>query len=336
MPNYFKSPKKKINILLIDDEPLNLEILTDYLWDAGFNSKCFENPLEAWNHLDNNPNLYHCILLDRMMPQMDGLVLLSKIKSDKRFQHIPVIMQTADGSHDSLCSGMRKGAFYYLTKPFSKDLLLTVVEVALADYSRYLVLKERLQESFESLKLMTHAEFKFQTLQQGDVLAAMLAKSCPNPEKVVLGLSELFINAIEHGNLEIDFDCKTELLADNIWGDYIKQKLNEPPFSDRYVTVKVRQDKNGISFNIIDQGNGFDWQDLDASAAQRVMQSHGRGLLIAKNLSFDKLEFIGCGNHVAAFVKYNLDKTNQSNLRSNLRSDVLSNARSNCEHIASS
>ena len=67
-----------------------------------------------------------------MMPDMD-LELLAKIKQDPRFQNIPVIIQTADGSADSLCNGMRAGAFYYLTKPFSRDLLLTVVE-ALADY----------------------------------------------------------------------------------------------------------------------------------------------------------------------------------------------------------
>lgn len=302
------------DLLLIDDEPFNLEILSDYLSDAGFSSNCYDNPLDAWRHLDSNPN-YKCILLDKMMPDMDGLDFLQKIKSDVRFQNIPVIMQTADGSHESLCSGMRLGAFYYLTKPFSKDFLLTLVAAALADYNRYMLLQDHLRQSSEAFKLMDEASFSIKSLEQADVLSAMLAKCCDKPDKVVIGLSELMVNAIEHGNLEIDFDQKTELLADGSWHDYIKSKLQKSPYSSRAVQVSVKKKQEYFEFVITDEGYGFDWKTLDSRAPQMVMQSHGRGILIAKNMSFDELNFIGCGNQVRACVKYsNIDsKTREEN-----------------------
>ena len=299
--NIIQQPK----LLVIDDEPFNLEILTDYLADAGFYCECYENPLEGWRHLDSNSD-YQCILLDRMMPDMDGLELLAKIKQDPRFQNIPVIIQTADGSADSLCNGMRAGAFYYLTKPFSRDLLLTVVEAALADYKRYLVLQDHLAQSTESLKLIKNAVFEIKTLTQADSMAAMLANCCHDPQKVVVGLSELLINAIEHGNLEIDFDQKTELLSTNTWHEYVLEKLKSEPFSNRAVKIELNKldDKGVIEFIITDEGSGFDWMSLEDHASKRVMQSHGRGILIAKNLSFDSVDFIGSGNQVRACVKY--------------------------------
>ena len=240
-----------------------------------------------------------------MMPDMDGLELLAKIKQDPRFQNIPII-QTADGSADSLCNGMRAGAFYYLTKPFSRDLLLTVVEAALADYKRYLSLQEHLAQSTESLKLIKNAVFEIKTLAQADGMAAMLANCCPDPQKAVVGLSELLINAIEHGNLEIDFDQKTQLLANNSWQDYVIEKLKSEPYSNRSVRIELNklEDQGELEFIITDEGTGFDWMSLEDHASKRVMQSHGRGILIAKNLSFDSVEFIGSGNQVRACVKY--------------------------------
>lgn len=299
--NLTQQPK----LLVIDDEPFNLEILTDYLADAGFYCECYENPIKGWQHLDANSD-YQCILLDRMMPDMDGLELLAKIKQDPRFQNIPVIIQTADGSADSLCNGMRAGAFYYLTKPFSRDLLLTVVEAALADYKRYLSLQDHLAQSTESLKLIKNAVFEIKTLAQADGMAAMLANCCPDPQKAVVGLSELLINAIEHGNLEIDFDQKTQLLANNSWQDYVIEKLKSEPYSNRYVRIELNklEDQGELEFIITDEGTGFDWMSLEDHASKRVMQSHGRGILIAKNLSFDSVEFIGSGNQVRACVKY--------------------------------
>ena len=291
-------------LLVIDDEPFNLEILTDYLSDAGFYCECYENPIDGWRHLDNNAD-YQCILLDRMMPDMDGLDLLAKIKQDSRFQNTPVIIQTADGSADSLCTGMRTGAFYYLTKPFSKDLLLTVVDAAVADYKKYLALQDHLDQSTESLKLIKNAVFEIRNLSQADNMAAILANCCPDPKRVVVGLAELLINAIEHGNLEIDFDHKTELLASGKWHEYISNSSREAPFSNRVVKIELNKSEDEIEFFITDEGAGFDWHSLEDHASRRVMQSHGRGILIAKNLSFDSLDFIGCGNQVRACVKLN-------------------------------
>jgi hypothetical protein len=73
-----------------------------------------------------------------------------------------------------------------------------------------------MQESLQLTQLpfafLVKGEFHFQTLEEGSLLANAFAHACPKPEKVILGLSELFINAVEHGNLGISYHEKGELI----------------------------------------------------------------------------------------------------------------------------
>lgn len=88
----------------------------------------------------------------------------------------------------------------------------------------------------------------------------MLANNCPEPGKVISGISELLINAIEHGNLHIDYDEKSDLKKQGKWREEIEHRLQLIEFRDKTASVKFNKNGKTISITITDQGKGFDWQ----------------------------------------------------------------------------
>lgn len=176
-------------LLIVDDEPLNLEILSEYFDGLNYQLTTAGNGTDAWAILQEDSSL-DLILLDRMMPGLDGLELLKRIKSTPRLASIPVIMQTAASSPEQVREGLMAGALYYLTKPYEQASLMAIVRAALADTRSRRDLQQRLQDHVSALRLMQNARFTFATLEEASRLALFLAHACPAPESAVLGLSE--------------------------------------------------------------------------------------------------------------------------------------------------
>lgn len=120
------------HILVVDDEPLNLEIIAEFLADEGYLLDLVASAERAWECLEANAS-YDLAILDRMMPGMSGMDLLKKMKADSRFCAIPVIMQTAACNPQQIKEGIEAGAFYYLSKPFELETLSAIIDAALAD-----------------------------------------------------------------------------------------------------------------------------------------------------------------------------------------------------------
>ena len=79
------------HILIVDDEPVNLEILSDFMFERHYMISTATDGLMAWEMLEADPELYDVILLDRMMPRMNGLQVLNRIKAHPILSHCPVI-----------------------------------------------------------------------------------------------------------------------------------------------------------------------------------------------------------------------------------------------------
>lgn len=120
-----------MNVLVIDDDLVNLKVVCKYLADLNLNIYKAVNGQEAWNLMEKNEFPFDIVLTDRMMPIMDGIELTKKIKKDKRFSHILVIMLTAAVEAKQILEGNAVGVYYYLTKPFNKETLLSIVEDAM-------------------------------------------------------------------------------------------------------------------------------------------------------------------------------------------------------------
>ena len=113
-------------ILVADDEPALLRRLEFVLGRKGYDIYGVSTGKAAVEYLmSNRPDL---VILDVMMPGLDGYEVLSFIRSDERLAGIPVVMLTARAQLDDIQKGLSLGADAYLAKPFDPEELLSVVE----------------------------------------------------------------------------------------------------------------------------------------------------------------------------------------------------------------
>jgi two-component system, cell cycle response regulator len=113
-------------ILVIDDEPLNIKLIEAYLDAAPYFILKALNVSEAQQILQQHPDVV-AILLDRMMPDLDGIEFVKMIKQDQRFKKIPIIMQTAVAESYKIMEGLNSGVDHYLTKPYDQEMLIATL-----------------------------------------------------------------------------------------------------------------------------------------------------------------------------------------------------------------
>ena len=113
-------------ILIVEDEKDVLELIRYNLNKAGYET---ETALTGWQALDQaiefQPDL---ILLDIMLPEIDGLEVCENLKDNSITKNIPVVMLTAKDTEQDIIEGLKTGASDYLTKPFSPRVLLARIK----------------------------------------------------------------------------------------------------------------------------------------------------------------------------------------------------------------
>jgi len=115
----------KENILIVDDEEDVLELVRYNLDKNGYSTETATMGEEALTKA--RAKLPDLVILDLMLPGIDGLEVCRKLKSDTKTQHIPVIMLTAKGEEADIVTGLELGADDYVTKPFSPKVLVARV-----------------------------------------------------------------------------------------------------------------------------------------------------------------------------------------------------------------
>jgi len=139
----------KAKVLVVDDQPANIQILADAL-QAQYDVRVANNGEKALQiaHEQNKPDL---ILLDVMMPGVDGFEVCRRLKREKTTQHIPIIFVTAKNNVTDEELGLRLGAVDYISKPFS-------IPVVKARVRNHILLKQRadLLEELASVDPLTH------------------------------------------------------------------------------------------------------------------------------------------------------------------------------------
>lgn len=294
----------KVKILAVDDERINLEILTEYLSPAGFDVVTATDGESALKLLDETPGI-EAVVLDRTMPRLDGITVLKRMKQSPRYADLPVIMQSAAASGDHIKEGLNAGAYYYLTKPFDAAILPSIVHAAVRGAAEKRSLRSEVVQFKDSLDLIEYARFRFRTLEEARSLAIFLAYRYPKPDLVVTGLNELMINAIEHGNLGITYNEKTDLVLNDAWYDEVERRLNLAEHQGKYAKISLSMNDEEIIVRIEDQGAGFNWHDYLDLSPRRAKDPHGRGIATTRMLSFDSLEYLGNGNQVLCRVSLN-------------------------------
>ncbi|MDR3449181.1 MAG: ATP-binding protein [Alphaproteobacteria bacterium] len=145
--------------------------------------------------------------------------------------------------------------------------------------------------------------FTFRDMNDAHSLSLTLAHYFPRPEQFAPGIYELLLNAVEHGNLGISLDEKSDLLRRNLWHEEIKRRQASPEFSSRQVEVVLEKDPEQCVLTIADQGKGFPWRDYIGRLVEGK-RPNGRGLWIALNSKFDRVMFNQAGNKVTCIARY--------------------------------
>ncbi|MDD5745905.1 MAG: EAL domain-containing protein [Candidatus Omnitrophica bacterium] len=115
-------------ILLVEDDPIAMGTSSALLKSHNYQVDCAANGAEAMEKIKHNPDL---IILDRYLPDMEGLEVCRKIRTDKRFRCIPIVILTARNTIAEKIEGLYVGADDYITKPFNSEELIARIDATL-------------------------------------------------------------------------------------------------------------------------------------------------------------------------------------------------------------
>lgn len=118
-------------IMVVDDNPDIITIVRTILEGKGFNVLSASSGAECLDTVKSQkPDL---IVLDIMMPEMDGLEVLTRLKAMSEFSNVPVVLLTAKVQYEDVLGGYKLGADYYITKPFTSTQLINGINLLLGE-----------------------------------------------------------------------------------------------------------------------------------------------------------------------------------------------------------
>lgn len=165
-----KTDLPKPNILMVDDTPKNLQVLGNMLKNETYNVEFAMSGSTALEWVQKKD--FDLILLDVMMPEMDGFEVCAEIKSNPAKSHIPVIFITAKTDTESIVKGFKLGAVDYVAKPFIKDELLARVRTQIELKRSRDEISGNLKEIKNKNKLITYS------IQYARSIQTTLLKAC--------------------------------------------------------------------------------------------------------------------------------------------------------------
>ena len=237
-------------ILIVDDNPTNIKVLSSFLKENGFKVLVFRDSESTLQMVPKiSPNL---ILLDVMMPEIDGFELCRRLKESPATQDIPVIFMTALSDTVDKVKGLTIGGVDYITKPIQYEELLARINVHLRLYS----LTKQLQESKQAAEAANFAKSEF---------LANMSHELRTPLNSILGFAQILqrsktMTDEELDNIRIIYQSGSHLLTliDDILDlakiEAQKMELDPtdfpfPSFLRGVVEIcRIRAQQKGISF----------------------------------------------------------------------------------------
>lgn len=179
----------KYEIVIVDDAADNLKLLSDMLANEGYSVFPASSGESALQRIASNlPSL---ILLDVMMPVMDGFEVCRRLKAEERTVDIPVIFISALDDEESKLAGFRAGGVDYICKPFRKEEVLARVKTQLSLFQMQIDLKRRNENLQNEIIRRTQAELALEK--------RMIALTQPLENSMIIDFEELFnVEEIQH------------------------------------------------------------------------------------------------------------------------------------------
>jgi CheY-like chemotaxis protein len=290
-----------MKVLVVEDDDASRELMVDSL-ESRACSVCAAADGNAGLALFEHeaPEL---VISDIRMPGIDGLELLARIRSQSR--DAIVVLATAYGCEEYALAALRLGANNYLAKPVRHKELFGLV-----DKYRSVIESRTVQRAMiglisrRALTMFLDNDLSM-VPRVADHLMSETADALPERDRlgVHLGLVELLTNAIEHGNLGVSYDEKSEALeaGHDRYVELLERRRTEAARSRRRVRVDFRMRQSAAcEWTIADEGEGFDCRSVpDPDDPALGIPLHGRGILLSR-FQFDRLDYLGRGNVVRA------------------------------------
>ena len=224
-------------ILVVDDDRTTLTIIEAILAKNDYEIITAVNGKMAQETIMRHHDELDAILLDRVMPDINGIEIVRWINNSKKISKPPVIMLTVLDKPEQVKEGIDEGVFYYLTKPIQDNVLKSVLLSAVNESKQNKVLAQELQRHRGSFKLTKNAAFIFHSLAEAEDLSCFIANFFPESNKVLPGISALLVNAIEHGNLQISYDEKSKLISAGTWKQEVEKRSKLEEYKNKFAEV---------------------------------------------------------------------------------------------------
>jgi anti-sigma regulatory factor (Ser/Thr protein kinase) len=208
---------------------------------------------------------------------------------------IQSILVTANTSEFSL-------ADFTLDEAVSAETICSIVTATCGFREREASLLLDIENQKHAAKTISSSQFEYRNLDEARSLATMLARACPESDLAEVGLLELLVNAVEHGNLGILNDEKQELLMAGDWRAEVERRLVDPKYRDRRVRVRMTRTPECITIVVEDEGDGFDYSGF-LTKVEEGEEYSGLGISMALGLSFSSMTYSGRGNVVTVEVR---------------------------------
>jgi DNA-binding response OmpR family regulator len=209
-------------VLLIEDDLQMQKFIVDYLKDYGFDCTAFEHPKDAIENFKNED--YQIIILDLMLPDMDGFDLFKKLKSIKE---TPIIISTARGDIGNKIHGFELGADDYLAKPYEpRELVLRIEHILKKSFNKTIKINDFLIDKENRTVLLDDFPIDFTKIE-----FEIFIFLCENLNKIssreqILNATSLDINTknrtidmhISNIRYKIGDDSKNPKYIKSVWG----------------------------------------------------------------------------------------------------------------------
>lgn len=213
-------------ILIVDDEPFNVDYLEQELEDRGYQTVSAMNGQAALDQVAaENPDL---VLLDIMMPIMDGFGVLARLKGDSGTRDLPVIVISAMNDMASVTRGIREGAEDYLPKPFDETLLHARISASLEKKKyrdqelEYMRNVERLTDAAAAVEAESYDAATLATVAQRRDALGNLARVFQRMAAQVRAREDKLKQQVQDLRIEIDRTRQAKKVSEITDSDYFK------------------------------------------------------------------------------------------------------------------
>ncbi len=257
----------KKHILIVDDDRELCYMLQRYLTIKGFNVTTAYSGEDALSLVSHTR--FDLVILDVMMPGIDGYEVCQRIKIQRELNRIPILMLSAKSTDQDRIEGLKTGADAYICKPFeSLELFKAINDTIEKNHNAFIIDGVQYEISFQF-------ESRFAYLEKvNNLIAQLFARTELAPDEIwelKLALHELSINAIEHGN-----------------------KLNPR----KSVTIWCCLYADRLELEIQDEGDGFNMGAIpDPTDAAGLWRDRGRGIFLVSQL-VDDIQYLDGGSRV--------------------------------------